>query len=126
MVAAQVIGNDATIALAGQSGNFQLNVMLPIVAHNTLESFDLLSHAAVNLSDKTISGMNLKVDRIHENLRLNPIMVTALNSLIGYDKGAEIAKKAYAERRPILDVAIELTDILAGQLEEIMSPEKLS
>jgi len=94
MVAAQVIGNDATIALAGRSGNFQLNVMLPVIAHNILESIDLLSHAAVNLSDKAISGMNLNVDRIHENLRLNPILVTALNSLIGYDKGAEIANKA--------------------------------
>ena len=109
MVAAQVIGNDVTITVAGQSGNFQLNVMLPVIAHNLLQSIELLANAARALADKAIAGFEVNGERIAAALARNPILVTALNPVIGYEKGAAIAKKAYAEGRPILEVAREMT-----------------
>ena len=102
MVAAQVIGNDATITIAGQSGNFQLNVMLPVIAYNLLESIRLLANASRALADSAIAGFTVNKARLAEALDRNPILVTALNPVIGYEKGAAIAKKAYAEGRPIL------------------------
>ncbi len=96
MVAAQVMGNDATIAIAGQSGNFQLNVMLPVIAYNLLQSIDLLSNAARALADSALAGFTVNQQRIDEALNRNPILVTALNPIIGYEAGAKIAKEAYA------------------------------
>src|SRR5450631_4257504 len=97
MMAAQVIGNDATITLAGQSGNFQLNVMLPVIAYNLLQSLELLSIACRNLGEHALKGFTVNRDRVKDALARNPILVTALNPLIGYEKGAAIAKKAYQE-----------------------------
>ena len=111
MVCAQVIGNDATITIAGQSGNFQLNVMLPVVALNLLQSVELLANASRLLADKSIAGFKVREDKIKDALERNPILVTALNSVIGYDKGAATAKKAYKEGRPIIDVALETTGL---------------
>jgi fumarate hydratase class II len=126
MVAAQVIGNDATITLAGQSGNFQLNVMLPLIAHNLLQSIRLLANAARLLADNAIAGFKVNEARLAEALERNPILVTALNPVIGYEKGAAIAKKAYAEGRPIREVAAELTDLPREQLARLLDPAELT
>ena len=125
MVAAQVIGNDATITLAGQSGNFQLNVMLPVVALNLLQSIELLANASRLLADKAIAGFCVNEARIREALDRNPILVTALNNVIGYELGAKIAKTAYAEGRPVIDVAEEMTDLSREELTELLDPSKL-
>ncbi|WP_395682666.1 class II fumarate hydratase [Dokdonella sp.] len=126
MVCAQVIGNDATITIAGQSGNFQLNVMLPVVALNLLQSVELLANAARLLADKSIAGFKVREDKIKEALNRNPILVTALNAVIGYDKGAATAKKAYKEGRPIIDVALETTGLPRKKLEELLDPAALA
>ncbi|RMG53639.1 MAG: class II fumarate hydratase [Gammaproteobacteria bacterium] len=126
MVAAQVMGNDATIGVAGQSGNFQLNVMLPVIAHNLIQSIELLSHAGAVLADKAIQGFEVNLERIQNALNFNPILVTALNPVIGYELGAAIAKKAYAERRPIIDVAAEMTELDREELARILDPARLT
>ncbi|TBR39245.1 MULTISPECIES: class II fumarate hydratase [Dyella] len=126
MVAAQVIGNDATITIAGQSGNFQLNVMLPVVAHNLLESLNLLSNVTVLLADKSIAGFKVNSARVKEALDKNPILVTALNPVIGYEKGAATAKQAYKEKRPILDVALETTGLSKEELKKLLDPMTLT
>ncbi|MBC3957053.1 MULTISPECIES: lyase family protein [Pseudomonas] len=126
MVAAQVIGNDATITVAGQSGNFELNVMLPIIAQNLLSSIELLANASRLLADKAIASFKVNDARLKEALSRNPILVTALNPIIGYQKAAEIAKKAYQEGRPVIDVALEHTDLQRSQLEVLLNPEKLT
>ena len=126
MVCAQVIGNDTTITIAGQSGNFQLNVMLPVVALNLLQSIEILANAARLLADKSIAGFKVREDKIKEALDRNPILVTALNAVIGYDKGAATAKQAYKEGRPILDVALETTGLPRAKLKELLDPEKLT
>ncbi|MBI1424544.1 MAG: aspartate ammonia-lyase [Gammaproteobacteria bacterium] len=126
MVCAQVIGNDVTITIGGQSGNFQLNVMLPVIAYNLLQSIDILSNAARLLADKAIAGFTINENNIKAALDKNPILVTALNRVIGYEKGAAIAKQAYAEGRPILDVAKENTDLSEDELKQLLDPAKLT
>lgn len=126
MVCAQVIGNDATITIGGQSGNFQLNVMLPVIAHNLIQSIELLANAAVVLADKAIDGFTVNHDNINAALSSNPILVTALNPVIGYELGAKIAKTAYAEKRPVLDVAKELCDLSEDELKKLLDPAKLT
>ena len=125
MVCAQVTGNDVTITIAGQSGNFQLNVMLPLVAHNLLQSIELLSNASRLLADKAIAGFTVNEDNINAALAKNPILVTALNTVIGYELGAKIAKSAYAEKRAVIDVAEEMTDLSRDELEKLLDPAKL-
>ena len=126
MVAAQVIGNDSTITVAGQSGNFELNVMLPLVAKNLLESIALLTNISHLLADKAIATFTVREDKLNEALSRNPILVTALNPLIGYLKAAEIAKQAYKEGRPIVEVAAENTDLSHEELERLLDPAKLT
>jgi len=126
MVAAQVIGNDATITLAGQSGNFQLNVMLPVVAYNLLQSIELLSNASRLLADKAIAGFVVNTEKVKASLDRNPILVTALNNVIGYELGAKIAKQAYAENQPILEVAEQMTDLSRDELEKLLDPSRLA
>lgn len=126
MVAAQVIGNDATITVAGQSGNFELNVMLPVIAHNILQSLELLSSASSALGEKAIAGFTVQKDKIDQALSRNPILVTALNPLIGYLKAADIAKQAYKEKRPVIDVAVEQTSYSRAELEKLLDPALLS
>jgi len=126
MVAAQVIGNDATIAIAGQSGNFELNVMLPVIARNLLESIELMANVSRLLADKAIATFKVNEGKLKEALARNPILVTALNPIIGYLKAAEIAKTAYKQGRPIIDVALEHTDLSRDQLEALLDPEKLT
>tara|TARA_R110001599_G_scaffold353688_1_gene595366 strand:- start:48415 stop:49779 length:1365 start_codon:yes stop_codon:yes gene_type:complete len=125
MAAAQVIGNDSVITIAGQSGNFQLNVMLPVIALNLLQSINLLANSCRALADNCIADFVLNTENIQASLALNPILVTALNSEIGYSKAAEIAKRAYSEKRPILDVATEMTDLPRDKLAELLNPGNL-
>jgi fumarate hydratase, class II len=126
MVAAQVIGNDAAITVAGQSGSFQLNVMLPVIAHNLLESIRLLAAVARQLADRAISGFTVNEERMRAALERNPILVTALNPVIGYELGAATAKKAYAEGRPIREVALEMTELSERELARLLDPAALT
>ncbi len=126
MVGARVIGNDASITIAGQSGNFQLNVMLPLVAYDLLQSIDILSSAARLLADMAIEGFTVNENNIDLALAKNPILVTALNRVIGYELGASIAKRAYAEGRTVTDVASEMTDLTVEDLERLLSPAELT
>jgi len=126
MASADVIGNDVSITVASQSGNFQLNVMLPVIAYNLLKSINLLSGAMNVLSKKAIGSFKVNYKNLEISLSKNPILVTALNPIIGYEKAALIAKKAYKENRPILDVAAEETDISYAKLKKLLDPSKLS
>lgn len=126
MVCAQVIGNDVTITLGGQSGNFQLNVMLPVVAHNLLQSIEILAKVSVCLADSAIAGFKVNQENLDAALERNPILVTALNPVIGYEKGAAVAKKAYAEGRPVKDVAKEMTDLSDADLDRLLDPVALT
>jgi fumarate hydratase class II len=126
MIAAQVMGNDTTIAVAAASGNFQLNVMLPVIAYNLLQSVELLGIGSRNLADHALAGFTVNRARLQDALARNPILVTALNPVIGYEKGAAIAKKAYAEGRPILDVAAEMTHLSAEELRRLLDPKTLT
>jgi len=126
MVCAQVIGNDTTITIAGQSGNFELNVMLPLVARNLFESITLLANASRLLADRAIAGFRVNEASLQASLARNPILVTALNPVIGYAKAAAIAKQAYKEGRPILDVALEQTDLGRERLLALLDPARLT
>jgi fumarate hydratase class II len=126
MVAAQVIGNDAAITVAGQSGNFQLNVMLPVIAHNLLQSIELLASASRVMADRAIAGFTVNQERLHDALARNPILVTALNAVIGYEQGARIAKTAYEQGRPLIDVAAEMTGMRREELERLLDPVGLT
>jgi fumarate hydratase class II len=126
MVAAQVIGNDATITIAGQSGSFQLNVMLPVIAYNLLQSIDILANVSRQLAGKAIADFTVRTDNMQKALALNPILVTALNPVIGYLKAAEVAKAAYKQQRPIIDVAAEMTGIPRTELAVLLDPAKLT
>ncbi len=126
MVCAQVMGNHNCITVAGQSGTFQLNVMLPVIAYNLLQSIELLANAARVLADKAIADFTVNKDNIESALDKNPILVTALNRVIGYEKGAEIAKKAYQQKRAIFEVALEETDLSEEELERLLNPANLT
>jgi fumarate hydratase class II len=126
MVAAKVIGNDSTITIAGQSGSFQLNVMLPLIADTFLESIHLLGNAMTLLADKAIAGFKVNSDNIKTAMDRNPILVTALNRVIGYEKGAAIAKRAYAEQRTVIDVALEMTELSENELKTLLDPAELT
>ncbi|HEX9779777.1 MAG TPA: lyase family protein, partial [bacterium] len=126
MVCAQVMGNDLTIAVGGQSGNFQLNVMLPVIAYNLLQSVALLSSAARLLADRAIRTFTVNEARLAELAERNPMLVTALNPIVGYEQGAAIAKKAMQEGRRVRDVAAELTKLSPEQLAKTLDPRKLT
>ncbi len=126
MVAAQVIGNDTAVTVGGQAGNFELNVMLPMIAANVLESIDILSSSAVVLARHAVATFTVNEEKLQESLGQNPILVTALNPILGYAKAAEIAKQAYREKRPIFEVARENTDLSAEELQALLDPAKLT
>ena len=126
MVCAKVIGNDTTITIAGQSGSFQLNTMLPLIAHDLLQSISLLANAARVLGDSAIAGFEVDDVRIRAALDRNPILITALNSVIGYEQGAAIAKQAYREGRSVLEVAKEQTRLSDAELRELLDPAALT
>ncbi len=122
MVAAQIMGNDGTIAVAGQSGNFQLNVMLPLIANNLLQSIDIAANGGRLLADRAIDGFQVRRDNLGAALDRNPILVTALNAVIGYEKGAAVAKQAYKEGRAIIEVARETTELSEQELQRLLDP----
>ncbi len=126
MVCAQVIGSDVVVTIGGQSGVFQLNVMLPVIAHNLLLAEKILGNAARVLADKAIAGFVVNEQRITELVDKNPILVTALNPVIGYELGAQVAKRAYAEGRSLKDVAAEMTPLRREELDRILDPALLT
>ncbi len=126
MVSAQVIGNDTTITVAAQSGNFQLNVMLPVIAHNLLQSLQLLGTASRLLAERAIDGFTVREARLRQALDRNPILITAANAVIGYERGAAIAKRAYREQRPVLEVAIEDSGLSRAELQRLLDPRELT
>ncbi len=126
MVCAQVMGHHTAITVAGQSGNFQLNVMLPLIAYDLLDSIQLLSNVMRLLADNAIAGLKARPDRVREALDRNPILVTALNPIIGYEKAAAIAKQAYKESRPVLEVAIESSGLSEKELRGLLDPRALT
>jgi fumarate hydratase, class II len=126
MVSAQVTGNDTAITTCNQQGNFELNVMLPCIAHNLLQSITILGNAAWLLADKAIAGFTVNRERMSGAIGQNPILVTALNPVIGYDRAADIAKKAYAEGRSLKDVAAEMTDLSKEELDRLLDPKKMT
>ena len=126
MAAADVIGNDVSITVAAQSGNFQLNVMLPVIAYCNLKSVNILAGSMNVLAKKAIKTFKVNHKKIEESLSRNPILVTALNPVIGYQKAAEIAKIAYKESRPVIDVAHEETGISVSRLKKLLDPTKLT
>jgi fumarate hydratase class II len=126
MIATQVMGLDAAVAVAGQSGNFQLNVMLPLIANNLLISIGLLARAARALGERCIAGTEADVARLDEALARNPILATALNPVIGYERAAEIAKRAYAEKRPVFDVALEMSGLGEAELRRLLDPAAMT
>jgi fumarate hydratase class II len=126
MAMASVIGNDSTIQVCGLGGNFQLNTMLPVAATAILESIQLLSGSCLAMAEKVIPDMRVDRETCKSKLLLNPLLVTSLNPIIGYMKAAEIAKIAAKEKRPVLDVAKEMTDIPPADLERLLDPENLA
>lgn len=126
MVAAQIMGNHTAITVGAQSGNFQLNVMLPMVAHNLLQSIEIAGAACVQLADLAIKGFTVNTANIQKALDVNPILVTALNTVVGYEKGAAIAKEAYRSGRPVLEVALEMTDLDEATLKQYLNPALLT
>ncbi len=126
MVCAQVIGNDAAITVGAQMGNFELNVMLPVIAHNLLESISILANVSRVLAEKAIAGFTVNEERIADLVEKNPILVTSLNAIIGYDLGAKIAKEAYASNRRVIDVALEMTDLSEAELTALLDPAALT
>ena len=126
MACSQVIGNDTTITICGQSGNFQLNVTLPIVAFNIVQSTNIISNTAVSLSKKSIVDFKINKSVIDKSINANPILVTALNRIIGYEKGAYIAKKAYRLGKPIIEIALQETDLTEKELKKVLDPLELT
>lgn len=126
MVSAQIIGLDTSITIAAQSGNFELNVMLPMIANNLIQGITLAANGSTVLADKALKGFTVKEAHIQETLSRNPVLVTALNPVIGYLKAAEIAKQAYREKRPILEVAIEKTGMSEDTLKKLLDPAELT
>jgi fumarate hydratase class II len=126
MAAARVIGSDVTVAVAGQSGNFQLNVMLPVIAYELLGSIELMANAARTLARSAIVGFTVHARQLSSALARNPMLVTALTPIVGYDRAAAIAKRAYNEGRPVIDVAAEMTDLDRERLARLLDPARLA
>jgi fumarate hydratase class II len=125
MACAQVVGNDAAIAWAGASGNFELNVMLPLIGRNLLESIRLLASVSRLLADRCVSGITANVERLREYAEGSPAIVTPLNRYLGYEEAASIAKQALAERRSIRDIVVERGHLRDGRLTEAELDEAL-
>jgi fumarate hydratase class II len=126
MVCGQVVANDVAVTIGNQMGNFELNTMMPLMAHNVLQSLTILGHAAGLFADRAIAGFVINRDRIEEKIEMNPILVSALNPIVGYDKAAQIARRAYAERRRVKYVAAEMTDISPDRLQGLLNPRQMT
>jgi fumarate hydratase class II len=125
-VAAQVIGNDSAITWGGANGNFELNVMMPLIAHNLLQSISLLANAANTFRERCVEGIEANVDRARELAEANIIVVTALNPHIGYDKGAIAAKEAFASGRNVRDIVVEKGWLDSGQVDELLDIKRMT
>jgi fumarate hydratase, class II len=125
MVCAQVVGNDAAVAWAGAAGNFELNVMLPVIGRNLLESIRLLANVSRLLADRCVDGITANVDRLREYAESSPAIVTPLNRHLGYEEAASIAKQALAEHRTIRQVVLERGHVEAGRMTEAELDEAL-
>ena len=124
MAMTRVAGNNNAISISCMSGNFQLNTMLPIIAHNVIESFELITDACLALAS-TIEGFKVNKENIKNNLEKNPIVATKLNEVIGYDLASKIVKAAYKSNKSIIDVAEKMTNLSRSQLEKLLDPKKL-
>jgi fumarate hydratase class II len=126
MAGIQVMANDLAVSIGNCRGEFQLNVLLPLICHNLLQSITLLSNAALMLADKVISGFSVNLDGSGSRAGANTILVTALTPRIGYDKAVEIVKRAAVEGKTVQQVAGELTDISQEDLERLLDPLRLA
>ncbi|HXX81027.1 MAG TPA: hypothetical protein VEI46_05725, partial [Thermodesulfovibrionales bacterium] len=126
MVCAQVMGNDTVIAIANASGDFQLNVMLPAIAHNIIQSITILSHASRLLAEKAIKGFAVNEGHMTELVLRNPIIATVLNPLIGYDKAAEVVKKALRDKKTVKQVAVEMGYLNEKEADKLLDPAKMT
>ena len=126
MVAAQVIGNDSVIALSNSLGEFQLNVMLPVIAHNILQSVTILANATRLLGEKGIEGFEVNEDRINACVHRNPMIATVLNPIIGYEKAAEVVKKALEEKKSIRQVVVEMGYLSPEEVDRILDPRRMT
>ena len=124
-VSAQVIGNDNTITFSSSNGNFELNTMLPVMAHNLLESIELLTTSTDVFEKKLINDLEANTEKLDENIQKNSILVTALVPVIGYDKSAEVAKEAMSQNKTIKEVLLEKNLISSEELDELLNIEKL-
>jgi len=124
MVAAQVMGNHVAITVGTQWGQLDLNVMLPMMAKNLLESVQLLAAASRVFADKALAGLVANADTCRDYIEISPSMATALNPLIGYDKAAEIAKRSFKERRPVRELAAEMTKLSKAEIDKALDPAR--
>jgi fumarate hydratase class II len=125
MVCAQVVGNDATVAWAGASGNFELNVMLPVIARNVLESIRLLSTSSTLLAERCVDGITANAERMRAYAASSPSVVTPLNRYIGYENAAKVAKQALADGATIRETVIAMGFVDRGELTEEQLDEAL-
>jgi len=126
MVAAQVIGNDTTITIGGQAGVFELNVMMPVMAYNLMESIHLLTWSVHNFTDKCVSGLAADVQRCNDMIEQSLAMCTALAPEIGYDQAAAIAKESYKTGKTVREVALEKKIIPVDRLNELLDPMRMT
>jgi fumarate hydratase class II len=126
MVCAQVMGNDTVITIANASGDFQLNVMLPVIAHSILQSITVLGHASRLLAEKAVRGFEVNEGHVAELVLRNPIIATVLNPIIGYDKAAEVVKKALREEKTVKQVVVEMGYLSAKDADRLLDPAKMT
>ena len=125
MVCTQVMGNDTTITIAGASGNFELNVYRPVLAYNILQSIRLLADGCRSFSKNAVEGIEPNIERINHNLYNSLMLVTALNPHIGYDKSAQVAKKAFKDKSTLRQAIIELGYLSGEEFDRLIKPEKM-
>jgi fumarate hydratase class II len=126
MVCGQVMANDVAVGIGNSMGNFELNTMMPLMAHNLLQSLTILGNAARLFADEAVVGFTINRERVEEHIERNPILVSALNPLIGYDRAAQIAKRAYSERRRVRHVAAEMTGLKPDELLRLLDPCRMT
>ena len=125
MVAVQVMGNDAAVGLAASQGNFELNVFMPVLIYNFLQSARLLSDSMLSFHDHCVSGIRADREKMRQNLHNSLMLVTALNPHIGYENAARVAKKAYKENTSLKEACVELGYLTETQFDEVFHPEQM-
>ena len=125
MVAVQVMGNDTAVGIAASQGNFQLNVYMPVLIYNFLQSARLLSESMVSFHDRCVAGIRVNKEKMHENLHNSLMLVTALNPHIGYENAAKVAKKAYTENCSLKEACVSLGYLTAEEFDAVFHPETM-